>query len=515
MFRKITFSVSLLILIGVIWFFRAFSSDQQCIKSMIVSELVIKNDPYEGSIYSCHRFKRSRVELSPKWKERVQKLNDVLLSYRQVFEKIYTPSWSIHPVRIMVDSENPYRISYEKEGYIIGHKVIDRPWMLRRFIAEIFVQDRMKISSLKSNDVLRDILSDLLTSYTFGDLKFFDPHTNKLKNIWSPNMKTWVKDVSSIEGICKSIWQPYALEELCSSQQISEWSERKEQLKKISKYSLRPFVYKLSWEVYKNLNFKQRVAFLSWFWKDRVLKKDWVSYKNTYDSFELFLKDAVTLSMQVMGIELDVDESIFYVNMLDAFYMPDMVIASNEFDNSRREMLSRLTQEDGDLSIYWRVNDEIYILPNAYSLTLGDRDQIIPSRRVMEYCQEININMFAHTVSRDERLLSVDICNKNKLIDYMVYLRGGLETFVRAYPQLGYVSYHLPSLKLAQWQGLGDNSIITFKGFSMTNSIERLLGLENPVKSYNGYKLSGRLKAIESYRPTEKKHLYLDIKTNP
>lgn len=508
MFRKIVFSSSILLLAGLIWFFGSFSSDRQCIKSIIVSELVIKDSSHEASIYSCRRLKDPNTTLSLRWKDRIRKLNAVLVSYTQVFEKIYTPSWSIQPVRIVVSSENPYGITYKEGEYIIGPKVMDRPWILRRFVAEIFVRDRLSPSP---NDVLKDILSDLLTSYVFGDLKLFDHHADELKDVWSPNMRNWIKDVRSIEGICEGIWRSYVLEEFCNSKRISDANKFSG---KISKYSLRSFVYQLNWYVYKKFNSKERILILSWFWENVLEKTDWALHPNTYSSFESFLRDAVTLSMQVMGIDLDVENHIFYEDLLDVFYMPDIVVASDKFDNERMKILNQFAKKDKDLNVYWRVNDKMYILPNTHPISLSDQNQVVPSRRVMEYCQEVNVNMFAHSVSRDERLLAVDVCGETEFIDYMTYLKGGLEAFARAHPKVGYVSYHLPSVKLAQWQGLGDDSIMTFQSFSTMNAVEKLLGLENPVKSHSGYTTNGKLKAVESYRPTNKKHSYLDIKSS-
>ncbi len=392
----------------------------------------------------------------------IQNLSSRVNALETLFRIIGAPQ---QPLSLVIDRENPVRVSIGATDVIIGGKAALAKGQLERAIIKAWLR-QVGSSDVLNNPLRAEVYSDLIVALYSGELELQDPANQKIAKF--SDLINWPSDLLGTAQLCESAWRPAELISYCGGNSVATESTQ-------TSYSLRSVIGSLIWKDLSQLSLLERRAALTKM--SRNIRSQPISSAMT-SAGEIESKD------KVVGLE----------------YLRSSIEA--EAKEIFPELVGELPVAVTKVGL---VHDSKLSLPGGFQIRSA-KDQNF-KQMIIESCSSQSLKqLLAKTSDSTEHILVVQNCG-NKRVDYAGFIKTGIARFALENRTVKFAYLHRESLKLAD-KMISNFDIETALAFdpASSNSSEsksaKFLGLDQKIfrEDLGAFKVNGPIGAIEWYR---------------
>lgn len=391
----------------------------------------------------------------------IQNLSSRVNSLVTLFRIIGAP---LQPLTIVIDRDNPVRVSIGAADVVIGYKAAMAIGQLEHAMIKAWIR-QVGSSEVLGNPLRAEVYTDLIMALYLGELDLQDPANQKTAKFES--LANWSSNLLGTSQLCDSAWRPAELISYCAGLKSNLENSQ-------TSYSLRSVIGSLIWKDLSHLSLLDRRSELA------NLSRD-------------IRSQAVTAAI-IENANLQSENS----NTLESLRTAIEAEALEIYPRLSSKLPSAVTKigmiRDNRLSL-------------AGGFELKSAKDLKFEKMVIESCTKHTIKqLLTQTSEATEHILVVENC-EDKRVDYSGFINFGVASFAQQNRSVKFTYLHRDSLKLANKMinNLNIESALAFDPTSSNSSDSKnakFLGLDQKLfrEDLGAYKVNGPIGAILWYR---------------
>jgi hypothetical protein len=374
----------------------------------------------------------------------------------------------LRPLSLEIDTVNSLRYDIAEDKVAIGLEVLKSSGQLERSILKAWILQNTQSSASKSA-LRQEVTADLLYGFFNGQLDLEDPVLHKSVNFLEIK-NDWTEWLLPLDRFCKTAWRPLEMLTICESLRSGPSS--------LSSAAMmaRPLIGSLVWSRYLELN-----------WSDR---------ENFVREFAATIQEA--RSSPAASRKLT-DSS-----------WPRVPAEWRLFIESEARALVPSPAQVPELPknealALWKTSQGWFLLPSGLPVAPSLLSQLNVKNLIWESCEQPSIEQLLTHSSFAQRILFVKNCGI-AAIHYDLYLKGSVQNFAAANPQVQFILFHRPSLVL--FSALEESQPVDLVSWVLESPrppwqlADSYLGLSQAKlqKGLQTYSVDGSVEAIQYFR---------------
>jgi hypothetical protein len=488
MLSRLWFPVSLFALCVIVVAFAYVTRKPLCIDSKLVERFDRLSDSQTVSMYRCGLFRH--VKFDPKLAADAKTISPRLQRLEVFFETL-TPPFEKSIWTVLEKETKRFRI--QGRQIFISDDLYSEPLVLEKAHLKMWYRERVTKNQLDFQ-LLEETITDLLLhAFQSQDSTF---------------LSRWPRTLVTFKEYCQSPWIYLEHQHLCANAEQPETSGLQGQL---AIPSLRALLSQSLISVYQSLSLEQQLDFLRNLGTSLAILK---SKSNASDSLirssnlEQDMLQAAELIKKWSALIVQLSPDIYisahlkgalqvelerrgFTEALDVATF-DWVFRVTEYNEKMKEEVYKLALKNPDLNMAAIEGDKVWLLPNQQALPVSVLGQIKAFKTVQLRCGWPSGDEVETQGKHSQYLIIIDDCAVNLEIKLDSLIRKGVKYFAIQNPKLRFVSFHLPSFKMALKKGINPMNYLRDPQWQMTARFDIEASALQPLAA---------ISAIDWFRP--------------
>ncbi|MFP5519438.1 MAG: hypothetical protein ACLGGX_06010 [Bdellovibrionia bacterium] len=444
----------------VILLFLAWSQKPLCIDSRAVERIDKLTEQGQESVFRCSQ--KKRVPFSAFWGQNLASINEHILTSERFLEGI-EPFRKKYQITLVGDQGLLYRIRGQQ--VFVGEKLFVYPGQIERLMVALWVYEKSQ-GHIEQPDLTREVLIDFLMSMALQKKIFLKNPLVELEGDFT--FSQWPVVLRSQHGYCESYWSLPQHYHFCSKL-ISSQEAGGEDKNQWVEMSLRPYILNQLMQSYADLtlteknqiysNYAKILRSLSLVENDQIVADDVsqteleIAKNKVFAVGDFLFKSAMEQSVPALAKLASLYKSRVHIDVFEestSLAKVDVVFEFSQIESQKvdfyLEQLSLWTQKSSDKKIAVLTEDSVYFLPLKRGLSRKQFGSLISKQRVRVSCEDMDLASLVAYENQTDRLLWVHHCNTKESLDFVPFVRTGIESFALNNKKHTFVYFHIPSL---------------------------------------------------------------------